>query len=351
MFRHARRTLPVAGALIILAGSVGGAAASSHREAPLISKDAFADNTDTYVFISPTNPNNVVIAASWIPFEGPEGGPNYWEWDPTAQYSINVDNDGDAVADYTYTLTSETSIPNGNTFLYNTGPITSLGDGDWNMKQKVTITEKAAGGATTTLVDHQLTTPSNIGKKSTPNYTTLENQAIRTFGSGANQMKIYAGQTDDAFWVDLQVFDLLTLRGQDAPIGYTGGNNRPQDSVSGFNVHTMVLEIPISRLKQGNDPVLGVWASTTRNGKQVSRLGMPLTNEVVIPLALKDAFNTLLPSQDLGVYTDGLGADVGALLQKSVEDPEIGRLLCSLYGVPLPADSDHNCSTFIRSLS
>jgi hypothetical protein len=349
MFRLARRTLPVAGALIILAGSVGGAAASSHREAPLISKDAFADNTDTYVFISPTNPNNVVIAASWIPFEGPEGGPNYWEWDPTAQYAINVDNDGDAVADYTYTLTAETSIPNGNTFLYNTGPITSLTDGDWNMRQKVTITEKAAGGATTTLVDHQLTTPSNIGKKSTPNYTALENQAIRTFGTGADQMKIYAGQTDDAFWVDLQVFDLLTLRGQDAPIGYTGGNNRPQDSVSGFNVHTMVLEIPISRLKQGTDPVLGVWASTTRNGKQVSRLGMPLVNEAVIPLALKDAFNTLRPDQDLGVYTDGLGADVGALLQKSVEDPELGRLLCGLYSVPLPSDGDHNCSTAVNT--
>ena len=163
------------------------------------------------------------------------------------------------------------------------------------MKQKVTITEHAAGGGSTVLVDKMLTTPSNIGKKSTPNYTNLENAAIRTVGSGANQVKIYAGQTDDAFWVDLQVFDLLTLRGQDAPIGYTGGNNRPQDSVSGFNVHTLVLEIPISRLKQGNEPVLGVWASTTRDGDQVSRLGMPLVNEVVIPLALKDAFNTLTP--------------------------------------------------------
>ena len=345
MSRLARRTLPVAGALLIIAGSVGGVAASSHREAPLISKDAFADTTDTYVFISPSNPNNVVIAASWIPFEGPEGGPNYWEWDPTAQYSLNVDNDGDAVADFTYTLTSETSIPNGNTFLYNTGPITSLNDADWNMKQKVTITEHREGGASSTLVDRMLTTPSNIGKKSTPNYTNLENAAIRTVGSGANQVKVYAGQTDDAFWVDLQVFDLLTLRGQDAPIGYTGGSNRPQDSVSGFNVHSLVLEIPISRLKAGTEPVLGVWASTTRDGDQVSRLGMPLVNEVVIPLGLKDAFNTLLPSQDLGVYTDGLGEDVGALLQRSVEDPEVGRLLCGLYGVPLPGDADDNCST------
>jgi hypothetical protein len=348
MSRYARRAVAVAGALMILASSVGGAAASSHREAPLISKDAFADNTDTYVFISPSNPNNVVIAASWIPFEGPEGGPNYWEWDPTAQYSLNVDNDGDAVADFTYTLTAQTSIPNGNTFLYNTGPITSLGDGDWNMKQKVTITEHAASGADTVLVNNLATTPSNIGKKSTPNYTTLENQAIRTFGSGANQMKIYAGQTDDAFWVDLQVFDLLTLRGQDAPIGYAGGNNRPQDSVSGHNVHTLVLEIPISRLKSGSEPVLGVWASTSRDGAQVSRLGMPLVNEAVIALALKDAFNTLRPDQDLGVYTDGLGTDVGALLQKSVEDPELGRLLCGLYGVPLPADANDNCSTEVN---
>ena len=345
MFRYARRTLPVAGALLILASSVGGAAASSHREAPLIAKDAFADNTDTYVFISPANPNNVVIAASWIPFEGPEGGPNYWEWDPKAKYSINVDNDGDAVADFTYTLTAETTIPNGNTFLYNTGPISSLVDADWNMPQKVTITEQAAGGASTVLVNKMLTTPSNIGRKSTPDYSALEKAAIRTFGSGDHQVKIYAGQTDDQFWVDLQVFDLLTLRGQNPPIGYGGRDNQPQDSVSGFNAHTMVLEIPIARLKQGTEPVLGVWASSTRGGQQVSRLGMPLVNEVVIPLALKDAFNTLLPSQDLGVYTDGLGEDVGALLQKSVEDPEIGRLLCGLYGVPLPADANDDCST------
>src|SRR5512134_2955265 len=147
---------------------------------------------------------------------------------------INVDNDGDAVAELTYSPTAETSIPNGNTFLYNTGPITSLTDTDWNMKQRVTITEHAAGGSSTVLVDKRLTTPSNIGRKSTPSYSTLEKAAINTFGSGANQMKIYAGQTDDAFWVYLQVFDLLTLRGQDAPIGYADGDNRPQDSVSGY---------------------------------------------------------------------------------------------------------------------
>jgi hypothetical protein len=137
--------------------------------------------------------------------------------------------------------------------------------------------------------------------------------------------------------------DLRRLRGRDAPIGYGGGNNRPQDSVSGFNVHTLVIEVPISRLKNGADPVLGVWSTASRSGIQVSRLGMPLVNEVVIPLALKDAFNSIDPTVDLALYTSGSPA--GNLLQKSVEDPEIGRLLCALYGVPLPGDADDNCST------
>jgi hypothetical protein len=343
MFRFASRSAAIAGAVLVLATAVGPVAASSHREAPLISKDAFADNTDTYVFVSPSNPNNVVLAASWIPFEGPEGGPNYWEWDPRVDYSINVDNDGDAVADFTYTLEATSAISNGATFLYNTGPITSLDDTDWNVKQRYSLTERREGGASATIVDNALTTPSNIGAKSTPNYSALESSAIKTPTVGGDAFKVYAGQTDDAFWVDLQVFDLLTLRGQDAPIGYSGGNNRPQDSVSGFNVHTLVIEVPISRLKNGSDPVLGVWSTASRGGEQVSRLGMPLVNEVVIPLALKDAFNSIDPTVDLALYTSGSPA--GNLLQKSVEDPEIGRLLCALYGVPLPGDADDNCST------
>jgi hypothetical protein len=345
MARSYRRPAAIAGALLILATTVGSVSASSHREAPLISKDPFADNTDTYAFISPSNPNNVVLAAAWIPFEGPEGGPNYWEWDPNVDYSIHVDNDGDALADFTYTLEATSTVGNGNTFLYNTGPITSLGDPDWNVKQRYTLTEQQAGVGSTVIVNNQLTTPSNIGRKSTPTYGSLETAAIRTFGSGASQIKVYAGQTDDPFWVDLQVFDLLTLRGQDPPIGYGDGNNRPQDSVSGFNVHSLVIEVPVARLKQGSDPVLGVWATANRGAAQVSRLGMPLVNEVVIPLALKDAFNSIDPHTDLDVYTGALGTPTANLLQRSVEDPEIGRLLCALYGVPLPADANDDCST------
>ncbi len=340
------------------------AEASSHREAPLISKDPFADNTDTYVFISPEDSNNVVLIGSWIPFEGPEGGPNYYEWDDTAFYDIFVDNDGDAKADITYTLSSRVEVGNGETFLYNTGPIDDLSDADWNRKQFITITEQIEGGASTTLIANKPTAPVNIGDKSTGNYLALFQEAIYDGDDGLPAgMKVFAGQTDDPFWVDLQVFDLLTLRGQDPPIGYEDFN-LPVDSVSAFNVHSMVIEVPIARLKEGSEPVLGVWAGTRRASTtviqalntiststetaQVSRLGMPLVNEVVIPLQLKDAFNSIPPSTDLTLYTGGAGNGIRDLLQKSVEDPEIGRLLCGLYGVPLPGDSDNNCSTEVN---
>jgi len=343
----------------------GQADASSHREAPLISMDQFADNTDTYAFISPTNPDNIVLIASWIPFEGPEGGPNYWQFDPSAHYAIYVDNNGDALPDHTFVLEATEEIQNPFTFLYNTGPIGADGT-NWNRQQHYTLFALDGDGNRSDLLTDVLAPPVNIGSKSTPDYMSLvENFEYDLPGGG----KAFAGQTDDAFWVDLQLFDLLTLRGQAAPIGYSEGNNSPVDSVSGFNNHSLVLEIPISQLTQGEEPVLGVWAGAARksmrvlNGLggvvsgegvethsgdyvQVSRLGMPLVNEVVIPYALKDAFNTLKPSQDLTIYTD---PTFGPILQKSVEDPEIGRLLCTLYGVPLPGDSDSDCSTDVTT--
>ncbi len=345
----------------VLVATRGYADASSHREAPAISKDAFADNTDVYVFISPENNDNIVLAASWIPFEGPEGGPNYFEWDPNALYEIYVDTNGNATADFTYTLSSRVETANPSTFLYNIGPINSLNQSTWNRPQYISVTETSADGTVVNLVANQRTAPVNIGSKSTPDYAALESQA--TFSAEGDTVQIFAGQTDDAFWVDLQVFDLLTLRGQNAPVGYSNGNNIPIDSVSGFNVHSLVIELPIARIR-GSDPVIGVWAGTRRPSSrvllgagglggqtntgdyvQVSRLGMPLVNEVVIPLALKDAFNSIRPSDDLAIYNDGLGAPVGELLQRSVEDPEVGRLLCQLYQVPLPGDADDNCST------
>lgn len=331
-------------ALFIGAGS-GAAEASSHREAPLIAKDAFADNTDTYVWIPQGVTDRIVFAASYIPFEGPEGGPNYWEWDNNVTYKINIDNDGDAVADIVYRLTSTSTVQNPNTFLYNTGPITTTNDPSWNVPQRVTIVEEEVGVGNTTIVNNQLTAPVNIGTKSTPNWAALENGAVYTFNSSDGQIKAYAGQTDDPFWVDLQVFDLLTLRGQAAPIGY-GDGDVAVDSLAGFNVHSLIIEVPIARVTAGSEPTIGVWATAEREGAatagpeggavQVSRLGMPLVNEVVLPLGLKDTFNSIPPSTDLSVY---------GVLQESVEDPEVGNLLCALYGVPLPGDSDDDCDT------
>lgn len=331
------------------------AGASSHREAPLISKDPFADNTDTYVFVSPDNPDNLVLVASWIPFEGPEGGPNYWEWDDNVAYDIHVDIDGDATSEVTYTLRSRVEVGNPNTFLYNTGSIDSPSSSNWNRRQFYTVTEtfepgtepSGAANPLSLLVNNQPAAPVNIGSKSTPNYAALESATIyNVTASNGDAIKVFAGQTDDPFFVDLQVFDLLTLRGEAAPVGYSSGNNIAIDSLSGFNVHTMVIEVPISRLVRNNEPVLGVWAASRRPSmdvmggdgemKQVSRLGMPLVNEVVLPMGLKDVFNSIQPSSDLGAY---------GLLQKSVEDPEIGNLLCALYGIPLPGDSDDNCAT------
>jgi hypothetical protein len=340
-------------------------AASSHREAPLISKDPFADTTDVYAWVPQGITDRIVLAASWIPFEGPEGGPNYFEWDDNASYDIFVSNDGDPDPEVTYTLKSQVQIVNPATFLYNVGPIDSVSDPDWNRQQVYTLTETWEDGTTTVLVDGQPTAPVNIGSKSTPDYETLMQEAIYEDSFGSDSIQVFAGQTDDAFWVDLQVFDLLTLRGQAPPIGYDNSNNIPIDSLSGFNVHSLIIEVPIDRLTEGSEPVLGVWAGTRRPSTrvlegigglgaqthsgdmvQVSRLGMPLVNEVVLPLALKDAFNSLHPSLDLTIYLD---PTFGPILQKSVEDPEVGNLLCALYGVPLPGDSDDDCSTDLMS--
>ncbi|MGB1249320.1 MAG: DUF4331 domain-containing protein, partial [Candidatus Promineifilaceae bacterium] len=284
---------------------------------------------------------------------------NYFEFDPHVLYDIYVDNDGDANPDITYTLQAHVSVQNPATFLYNTGPINSINDATWNRVQTYTLTETLENGTVNTLIANERTAPVNIGPKSTPNYAALEAEATRIVNNGGDSLKIFAGQSDDPFWVDLQVFDLLTLRGQAAPIGYSeGAKNLPLDSLSGFNVHSIVIEAPISRLKDGAEPVLGIWSAARRSATrtigalgaethsgdmvQVSRLGMPLVNEAVIPLALKDAFNSIPPSADLSVYTH---PTFGPILQGAVESPELGTLLNALYAVPLPDNSDYTVGT------
>ncbi len=350
-------------AALFVAGLPTGAGASSHREAPLIASDPDADNTDVYAFISPDRPDSVSLIANYIPLEWPEGGPNYHDFADNVLYEIHVDNVGDAKSHIKYQFEFTTRQRNPATFLYNTGPINSLDDADWNISQTYRLTEVVQQGSgapvSTVLAQNVPTPPVNIGPKSTPNYPALAAAAIATVGSGSQAIKMFAGPRDDGFFVDLGgVFDLLTLRGQAPPIGYGPPNrNVPLDGVAGYNTHTIALQVPISRLTRGSEPVIGVWATASRrttrvlNGVagildgrgavtdsgdyvQISRLGMPLVNEAVIPLGLKDAFNNLKPEQDFDVYTNG--TPVGNLLKQSVLDPELQRLLKALYGVPNP---------------
>ena len=351
-----------------LAATRAPAGASSHREAPLISNDAQADTTDVYAFVSPERQDSVTLIGSWIPLESPEGGPNYYKFGDDVLYAINIDNDGDAKPDVSYEFDFDSVVNNPATFLYNTGPVTSLSDPDLNARQHYTVTEIITDGVTSTstvIFANKMAPPVNIGSKSTPNFPALSDAGVYSYGSGSNEIKAFAGQSDDPFWVDLgSVFDLLSLRGQAAPIGYATGQTPGLDGLAGYNVHSIAIQVPVTKVltyAPSGETVIGVWATSSRqtvttigalNSRsysgpyaQVSRLGMPLVNEAVLPLALKDAFNSLKPEQDAVLYTGGAGNGIRDLFQKSVEDPELGNLLCGLYGVSLPADANDDCKT------
>jgi len=327
--------------------------ASSHREAPLISRDPSADNTDLYAFISPDRPDAVTIIGSWIPGELPQGGPYYYSFDDGVSYELHVDNVGDAKAHITYRFTFQSNTAKLATFLNNTGPIESLDDEDLNLTQTYTV-EEIVNGNSTVLAEGLPVPPTFIGPKSTPDYQTLFDAAIQTIPADEGDIMVFAGQTDDPFWVDLgSIFDLLSLRPQAAPIGFEGGPSEGIDGLAGFNVHSIALQIPIERLLKdaGDNTVLGFWSTSSRptvrvfgtssvtnvgDPVQISRLGMPLVNEVVLPLALKDAFNGLKPEQDYDIYTSDTMA--GELLSNAVLNPELQTLLEALYGVPHPAE-------------
>ncbi len=312
----------------------GGTWASSHREAPGIMADPAADNTDTYVFVSPDNPDNLVFVGCWWPIEDPAGGPNFFHFDPEAEYVFHVDNDGDAREEITFIFRFDTEIQDGNTFLYAKNTIDSLDDPDWNFRQSYDVLRvEGIFGETTVLGEDLVVPPANIGPRTTPNYESLAAGAYYEFDNG---IKVFAGQRDDPFFVDLgAVFDLLAFR------SVPGNMGEGQDDLSGMNVQAIALEVPISMLtKDGSSPtdpadaaaVIGTWATTRRmkapgspvaGVEQVSRLGMPLVNEVVIPLGKKDAFNASRPIHD-PQFLD------------FVVDPELPQIIEALYGVTAP---------------
>jgi uncharacterized protein DUF4331 len=338
--RRRRVVAAVAVAGIALASALAGlgpqsSVASSHREAPLIAADPAADNTDLYAFVSPERPGYVTLIANWIPFEEPNGGPNFYPFATDAAYNVNVDSDGDAKADAVFRWTFKNiDRRGGSTFLYNNGPVTSFDDENLLFKQTYTLETSFHGGPFKTRITGAPVAPSRIGAASMPDYRKLRDQATVGLPGG---WKLFAGQADDPFFLDLRVFDLL----YGGDLSETG-----QDTLAGYNVNSLAIQVPFKDVALGGDakrnPVIGVWTTTDRNrvrvtGQadpglrddrvQVSRLGNPLVNEVVVPAALKDAFNSISPDKDAGIPA----------VVKRVTDPELPKLISGSYGVPAPA--------------
>ncbi|MDX2704439.1 DUF4331 domain-containing protein [Streptomyces sp. PA03-6a] len=300
----------------------GTAQASSHREAPLISGQPQYDTTDVYAFVSPDRPDTTTLVANWIPFEDPAGGPNFYKFANDAQYDIHIDSDGDAQGDYLYRWTFRDHLRNKKTFLYNTGPVTSLDDPDLNFFQTYDIDlfrlhDQQVTGRYKVANDVPVA-PSNVGKASMPDYNVLRQQAVKDLGRGTTA---FAGQSDDPFFLDLRVFDLL-YGGNLSEVG--------DDTLKGYNVNTIALQVPTAAIRQSaKQPVVGIWSTTQRrtaNGDwaQVSRLGMPLVNEVVNPLKDKDRFNASSPWND-------------AQFLKNVTHPELPGLIEGIYKIKAPA--------------
>ena len=347
----------------LLAASVASPAtqvsqASSHREAPLVSLDPTIDSTDVYAFVSPDKQTTATLIANWIPFEDATGGPNFYHFDPNAHYYLHVDRDGDGVEDISWEWDfGPMAVKNGKSFLYNTGPINNLTDSTFNLTQAYTVTEVAGSvispTSRTVLIANKLMPPDNIGPRSLPGYDVLAAQAIYTATGGYT---IFTGQRDDPFFVDIgSIFDLGALR----PFNQLHLIKQPLepgvDSVSGYNIHTTAIQVPLTDLAPSCNSVVtntacvvGVWTTAARptliayqfgavkpmttTYQQVSRLGNPLVNEAVIPLALKDAFSSLPPSGDTPLAAGTLAGPAAAdIFVSSVLTPELQQLLPVLY--------------------
>jgi Domain of unknown function (DUF4331) len=337
-----------AGALIATAGlaglGAGTASASSHREAPGILDDPQYDNTDVYAFNSPDKSNSVTIISNWNPFEEAAGGPNFFPWATDAHYDINIDNNGDAKADLIYRwkfTTSRTpkasdSFSGNGTFLTNNGQVTSLTDSNLLFRQTYDLTRIDVNHPKNTrkLLNNAHSAPSFVGDVSMPDYRSLRQQALIGLPGGGTS---FAGQAEDPFFLDLRVFDLLY--GDQNTCNKEIGN----DTLAGYNVNSIALQVPRADLTRNGRSIVGVWSTTERaNHKkgyvQISRLGNPLVNEAVIPYKLKDTFNSIPPSKD-------------AAALPFVEKPELAALLKNVCGVNAPlTHRDDLVSVFLTGL-
>jgi uncharacterized protein DUF4331 len=318
---------------------------SSHREAPAISQDPVADNADTYAFVSPDDPSTVTIITNYVPLEGPPGGPNFFEFGDDVLYSIYIDNDGDALPEIEYQFRFRTTYQNEDTFLYNTGPIGSLTDPNWNKRQLYAVAVVRSNGPGKVIANDLACPPCNIGPRSTPDYDSLAAAAVHHLPSGET---VFAGQRNDGFFVDLgAIFDLGDIREiQNLHLIPTPAGTSV-DPLKTLNIHAIALKVPISMLtRDGSTPsdpaaakaVLGIWGGASRRKVQVrdgantqgsgpwvqvSRLGNPLFNEVIVPVGDKDRWNAVDPIDDVG-------------FEKYVNQPELAKLLPVLYPGAFP---------------
>ncbi|MDO8368768.1 MAG: DUF4331 family protein [Saprospiraceae bacterium] len=296
------------------------ALASSHREAPLIADDPLADNVDVYAFRSPDRPNTITLMATYVPLQIPQGGPNYYSFGENIRYEIHVDNNAAKPGDeIIYRVEFEMVNEDPSTFF-------NIRLGKRNGKLFYNVSRSDNGGQSWTNILWRVPVPpTNIGKRSIEGpvglgkpYETFVNQATRQASTGE---RVYVGPADDPFFVDLGgAFDLGDLPRQ---------NGNARDGLACKNVSAICIQVPIfTLLKKGAnrapanilDPnwTIGVWASASRKAVrtltagdetyagpwvQVSRLGMPLTNEVVIPIGMKDYWNSLTPYQELADQT------------------------------------------------
>jgi len=318
-----------AAALVVAIGT-----GSSHREAPLTSADPLGDDTDVWFFTPKNQPDQVAIVANWVPFEDPAGGPNFYRFDDRARYYINIDNTGDGDFDIRYRFDFRNQF-NDKNYLHSLTPITDLDSPNLFQKERYEIvreTFNSSGRRTSarSLGKNFRAAPSNVGPKTMPNYEALWPQAIKSLRGGG---RVFAGQRDDAFFIALdRVFDSVNLAG--AGTGNEGGGI---DTIAGYGVQEIVLQLPEKAVTRDRKAVsgpmasnatVGVWASTerqrvevtnrstqrsTRSAKinsrtreserdtawvQTSRLANPLVNELFIPVTKKDQFNRQQPSGD-----------------------------------------------------
>ena len=342
-------------ALLAVAVAVPLSIGSSHREAPRILKDPTGDNTDVWAFTAADAPGSLTVVANWIPLADPAGGPNFYPLDENARYYVKIDNTGDGYEDVAYRWDFDTKFRNPNSFLYAAPTVDSVRDPDLNLVQtydlyKETYNKNRKLVGKKRIANNAPVVPDNVGPKTIPNFSAVEAGGVTSLRGGG---KTIVAPADDAFFVDLgAIFDGINIDNPGRPMIGLGNQGGGKDDVAGYNTKSFVLQVPerevtrdrksVSDMSSKN-AVVGVWSTTERkrgsvlssgrkHGKhgrwvQVSRLGNPLINEVIIPIGRKDKFNATSPAND--------AKNFGAFALS----PEPARILNALFDLDIQEDN------------